>query len=196
MEMIKKTMLLAMAAAALVAFMAPAGASAEGMFFHEGNPIEEPIEEEFSGSFGFASGLGGISCGTHPVVEIDTNGGTVLDLGITTSTCIGSGAFAGCTITSHKMDEPLPTLTPTASTIDINGLVVTYTYGGSCPLSGTSATHTFKSPLVATPNNPEAISTLSLSGVVTIDSALGALSVTASGAFEAANPETVGLKIN
>jgi hypothetical protein len=193
--MLKKMMLLAVAAAAIAAFAVPASASASGMFFDEGEAITEPIEEEFTGPISFLTGLGGFSCQSHPVLELDTNGGTVLDLGITTSTCAGSGALAGCTLANDKLDEPLPNVTPTAATIDIEGLVLTNTYGGTCPLSGTNSTLTFNtSPLVATPNNPAAISTLTISGAGTVDTALGALSATASGSLEAGNPGTIGLE--
>jgi hypothetical protein len=192
--MIKRMMLLAMAMATFVAFVAPANAGAE-MFMHEGSEITEPIEEEFSGTLGFNTAAGGMSCAVDPVVELDTEGGTGLDLGLTTSSCQGTGALAGCTVTSHAGHWTIGIFfwRPTPSFIHMTGFIFTIKFGGSCPLSGTGSTSTFSS-ITVSPDNPSAISTLSLSGSGALDTALGALPATISGKLTAANPETIGLE--
>jgi hypothetical protein len=188
--MTKKMMLLAMAVAA-IAFAVPAGASASGHFLHNEGPLEGEIEEGLEGTLSFTTAIGtGMACDAHPVLHLTTNGGTVTDLGLTTETCVGQGFFAGCTLSAHEIHGG-NSVTPTSDAIHINDLVLTNTYAGPCALGGSSSTLTFN--VVATPNNPKSITSLTLAGPGTAHTAFGSLGATASGALEADNPGTIGL---
>jgi hypothetical protein len=188
--MVKKMMLLAMAAAAVAAFAVPATASASGMFYHEGESFEGAIKETFAGPIGFATGFGGFDCNAYAEVDMETNGGTVTSLEIDTETCTGTGALAACTLVEDEVTK-LGTLTPTAADIDIQNVEITNTYGGMCPLTHSTITAT---AVTATPDNPAAISTLTLSGPVVVDPIGGGeIPAAATGLLAADEPETFGL---
>lgn len=185
----KKIMLLVTAAAAVAAFAVPASASASGMFYHEGKPFEGSTEVKFTGWLAFDTAVGGMRCDVHPVAHINTNGGTITTFGITTETCVGSGLLEPCTLENDALDET-PTLTPTATTIDILNVDLTNTYGGEeCPLEGSRITfgRGAAGPAVGTPNNPNAISTLTISGTGKVHTALGELNALATGELEVTN---------
>jgi hypothetical protein len=168
------------------------GGSAESPgLTHEGSFLAGPCHESFTGVLGFSyGGFGGFDCAVHSTVELTAEGGTMVELGLTTETCAGTGVLTGCTLAEDQLDGS-PTITPTAAAIDISGIVLTTSYGGTCPL--TSAMLTVSS-LTATPDNVEAISTLTLSGSYVLDpSSGGTLSSSLTGELEAASPETIGI---
>jgi hypothetical protein len=189
--MVNKMMLLAVAAAAVATFAVPASASASGMFYDEGQPFEGAIGETFEGPLGFEiSGFLSFHCNAHAEVDMETNQGAVTSLEIETETCVGGGFMAFCTLAEDQVLNA-GGLTPTATDLDLQGVEITITYGGAgCPLTHSTITMTVK----ATPDNPDAISSLTLSGTMILDRPQQTpLSVGASGILDAAVPETFGL---
>jgi hypothetical protein len=204
---IRKAMLLASMAVAAVAFAAPAGASASGMFLNNGEEITEPIEVEFTGTVGYGGAAGSFVCGVHPVLTVSTNSATINTLGLTTTDCNGTGGFAHCHL-SEASPTSGSTLTPTATKIDLQGLKLfkRYTTGDPGTGIGTSETPcgvasfpgglelTFEN-VSLTPDNPEAITSLTPSGNGVLD-AIGVGPIAATEAFgelEAVVPETLSI---
>ena len=190
--MIKKMMLLAMAAAAVLAFAIPAAAQAEpgGMFYNEGNAITEPIEESLTGPISFTTTAGGFECVVHVRGTVETEGGTLDELELTLTTCVGSGALEGCSLLSYELTGT-PTLTPTSANndFDIEGFEFD-------SLSDCLGRVKFTAPtLTAVPNNPSAISVVDVSGETEVDFLdLGfSLPLEAHGELEAYVPETIGV---
>lgn len=102
--MLKKMMLLAMAVCALVAFSAPASASAanEWIGSHSDN---------LTGKLSFgnpAAGQTKFGCQTSTTVDVTggTSTGEVTSFTPTTASCSGEGAFAGCSLVSHETTLP------------------------------------------------------------------------------------------
>ena len=206
--MFKKTLLLGSTALALVAFVVPASASASGMFLHEGNEITETKEVEFTGHIGFKLGGNGFMCHAHATAEIETNGGSIASTengGIQIGECEGTGQFAGCTV-SEASSETALSLTPTTHVeggenkgdIDISNVHIFNAYEGAlCPLVEATVTSDPSAPVTATPNNSNAISSLTLSGPVVVDlvTVFGPQEVTseATGELNATPAGTIGI---
>lgn len=112
--MLKKMMLLAGMALAVIAFAAPASASALE-WTDDNAPFEGTIEDTLSGKISFgnpAVGATKFGCIAHAGVTFE--GGTGADEGTgwldsfvpTTSTCVGEGSFAGCSLSEHETTIP------------------------------------------------------------------------------------------
>ncbi len=148
--MFKKMMLLALAAAALVAFAVPASASAANEWI--GNH-----EDTLTGKLSFgnpAAGQTKFGCETNTTLDVfgGTSTGEVTAFTPTTATCSGEGAFAGCTLT--KDETTLPTVLGTsqvkvhitaATTMKLttppgNPIVLHNTYGGGCLIESSTLT--------------------------------------------------------
>src|SRR3954471_19344111 len=95
-NMLKKMMLLALAVGALVAFAAPAVASATTIVDSETKEAGETID--FTGEVGFAGELGGFKeCVIHGTIHVSGETGEAT-VEITNHTCVGTGAFTACTV--------------------------------------------------------------------------------------------------
>lgn len=184
---IKKMMLLATTAIAAMAFAVPAGASASGMFYHNGAELKGTANVNFSGGIAFFTGLGGIECVGHAEAELKTSSGSVKSLVITTSTCKGFGAFAGCKVIGDEPTTPWA-LTPTANVIDLQGVVIHNEFeeiAGGPGCGAEFATINFEN-VTLTPNDKTKIGSVTVSGEGIVEvfgleleaEALGALSVT------------------
>jgi hypothetical protein len=112
---LKKMLLLATMALAVVAFAAPAAAHAEQHEFNEAT-------ESYEGPLKFtAAGVGSYEC--QVTVSINAEGGTTAEVEAftpTTSTCVGTGAFTGCKLKEHTSSVPF-----TAHTTETNDLKIT-----------------------------------------------------------------------
>jgi hypothetical protein len=194
MRSIKTMLLLAFAAVAATALVAPGLATAsewtkEGLpfgvvddpvFTDGGMPVEatsEPVS--LNGKLKFSNGAGGsVDCTISAKATLGANGaGQISEAGI--SGCKAGGALAYCTVTSATANSlPWP-LNATTQSI-IVGVAITYKYQGQyCP----TPEETISGAFVATPDNTDAISSLTPSGTVNSVSTMGKFSKTASGSL-------------
>jgi hypothetical protein len=162
---LKKMLLLTTMALAVVASAAPAAAHAEQ---HEFNEATESYEGPFKFS---AAGVGSIEC--QVTINISAEGGTTAEVEAwtpTTSTCVGTGAFAKCTLKEHTSNAPF-----TVHTTETNDLRVTKEGGNitfhniydgeGCLVPETTVEFT---EMTATPNpTTGAVSTLTISATST-----------------------------
>ncbi len=172
--MFKKMTVLAMAVGIVAAFALPASASAE--WKHKGQPLQENKTLSLTGKVKKQAGAtGGYECeittswilkpgttGTVEKWEIDPDGG-----GTPTNECQGSGALAACQF-HNSVTEGLPwelhtTAGPPAQiTITTAATTITST-GGFCPFQQIITT---PGTIHATPDDPNAMKTVTLSGSV------------------------------
>jgi hypothetical protein len=188
--MLKKMMLLGLAIGALVAFAAPAAASAAVVVDTETSEAFTGTES-FTGAIQFSSELGGVACGEATAVVGFSEGssGEVEELGISLPTCKGSGAFTKCTLTVAELTSA-SSVTVTETDFDISPVTITDTFtGAECPVE--HITLTFAS-ITATPDSASSIGDLTLSGSGTADP-LG-LATTAFGTLTAAHPGTLAIE--
>jgi hypothetical protein len=174
--MLKKTMMLVMAAAVVAAFAVPATASA-GLWKHHATNIQQNQQITLTGNAKFDSGaIGNIECQTTSqlTATAGTTTGTVTqftpDLDEANSTvttkCKAGGFLAGCQVHS-AVPSGLPwTVHNNTKTVAItNGDITVGFTGGFCP--GDTATVT-ASTVTATPNQPKTVSSFTLSGQVQV----------------------------
>jgi hypothetical protein len=183
MTMLKKMMLLASLALAVVAFAAPAPASAAGTLFDKGVqvPTGNHVTLELTGVFTYdmpelESSFG---CNSHPKVTLKSghpSTGTVLAFNITTSECVGTGLLKGCVPVNDVTNQPAVDVSATALTITNIDITIEFAEGCIVP----SATLTFPA-VVATPNNANAIGSVTVAGNG-VDDVTG-LAIKATGTF-------------
>jgi hypothetical protein len=100
--MLKKMMLLAVAAAAIAAFVVPASASAD--VWTNGGAVlegEETANQSYEGVLTFNAGEAVGTFGCQVTVEIEASAGSlgaITKFNPTTSTCSGTKAFSGCVL--------------------------------------------------------------------------------------------------
>jgi hypothetical protein len=199
--MLKKIMLLAMAVAALAAFVLPAAASANWKDGKEDVKTNQIITATGTNVKFTSVATGAITC--HTVSEGTlTAGTTVGDLtkfevlnNDPTVNCTTSGVIAneGCVaekITATELPWTLTdtgtTITAATKTIDIE---LVKKAGGVCPkFPGSDLT---AGTVTLTPNSTTAISTATLSGTLKFDP--GSIPVTVSGTFDVTPAATYGL---
>jgi hypothetical protein len=184
--MLKKTMMLAMAAAVVAAFAVPATATANE-WKHGAVNIVGNKQIDLTGQALFHSGVvGGIECqttaqltalagsgGTGNVTKFDTDldeaGSTV------TTKCKATGFLAGCQVHATQstgtgggtlLANPWVVHNPTTKAVEVtSGDIHISMTGGFCP--GDTATVT-PATLTATPNQPKNITSFALSGQVQV----------------------------
>lgn len=161
----KRVLLLASMALVLAAFAAPVTAYATTLK-DAGKEVSDK-EFQISGSYGFSSLGGGISCSTNSNTTV--NGQTVRVTSITfiTNSCKGSGGLAGCTVT-------LDSITNLPYSIDIDFIPPKLTTTGPIfhftlsPSTGkTCSPKTIKLEYASdtfTPDNSKAIKKFTVSG--------------------------------
>jgi hypothetical protein len=200
--MLKKMMLLAGMALALVAFAGTASASAaswvhwttiEGV---EEHTTIEAFEEDFTGFAQFAAEAApanNFGCVVHAhLVASTVNGeahGEITSFEVTTETCKGEGAFAACKLKADSSTVPW-TVDVNTSDLTITGVGITNQYEGEkCPFTGSSLSFP---EITATPD-PEAtrINCLTLEGKGLNG---GIAPVVASGELCAYNEGTYGIE--
>lgn len=116
MVMMRKMLLLVAMALAAVALAAPAIASAE-VWTDNDAPLEEEetASQAFEGTLTFTSGMiGSYSCQvTVEIVAEGPSNSSVPKFNPTTSSCSGTGAFAGCELKEHFTIPPPETIPTT-----------------------------------------------------------------------------------
>jgi hypothetical protein len=173
--MLKKTMLLAMAVGAL-AFAAPAVASAD-QWTYNGAPIaqDDVVQDEYEGFLSFTLPTAIVpvhttfGCDVTTTLQVEgtedeTGHALMTQFAPTTSTCVGTGAFAGCKVKADSSNPPW--------TVDINATDLTVTgtmkivnaYEG-CLTGIMGSELSFVNPTVETTNGANGISTLTLNAL-------------------------------
>ena len=161
--MIKKMMLLAVSAAAVIAFAVPATASAEWTEF--GAPLENDAEVVFSGPANFeVPGFAGAHADVTAKLKLIAGTTTAEVLSFTDSNCTGTLALNGlpCTGTARNL--------PWHAEVDANGNIrianidlLTHYYSDAGHTSLVTQT-VLKGNIIASPDNREEISSVTLSG--------------------------------
>ena len=162
--MFRKTMIFAVLVAAAVAFAAPTAATAD--WTDKKEKVPNKVSIAFVGQVNWNSATGGISCG-EAKMELTLEPGTKGKVDAyepIVSSCKGSGGLAGCAVTSAT-----PSLLPwsvhtTGSTIEITtSRIETTLHGSFCPFHQLEVV----GAITATPDNLEAMTTVTLSSVAT-----------------------------
>jgi hypothetical protein len=169
---IKKMALLASMALALVAFAAPATASALE-WKHEEKKLGANANLTFTGPVGFTSSFGNVTCETAHGAATIKPGDTGTINSFDGTNCKGSGLLAGCTVV-HDDDQGTPWAVKItgSKTFSISGIQITNQFTGFfCPVSHT----TLEGNITATVDNAGAIGSATLSG--TLNSSLGTVTV-------------------
>jgi len=161
---LKKMLLLASMALAVVAFVAPAAAQAEQHEFNEAT-------ESYEGVLQFSTtspAPGTFKCAV--TVSINAKGGTtaeVEEFTPTTSTCVGEGLFSGCVLKEHTSSVPFTahtTLTNDITVTDEPGDIVIHNFYEKCAFGITTTILEFPS-VTAVPNpTTGSVQTLTISG--------------------------------
>jgi len=161
---IKKILLLSTMALALGALIAPAYASAVG-WLHEGKPVKEGSDEtiELTGTLTWVIAGAHVECKAHPTLTVTgPNEAEFTKIGITTSTCKGTGFMAGC---SMALDKPtnFPWAAHPISTTEF--AITDFTPDGlwKCKLKESELNFDFPE-VIATPDVPAAMNSVSLAG--------------------------------
>jgi len=180
--MLKKMMLLAVAAAALVAFVVPASASAD-VWTDNHNTLEEgqTANQSFEGVLKFFAGpTTTFACNVTVEIEAEgPSGGRVTKFNPTTTECEGTGGFAGCELEadSSNISEGWNiniASTPILVTASSGNITIHNEYAG-CAAPDTDLAFT---SITVTPTQVEGtITKLSISGTAT-NGAVAAGSVT------------------
>jgi len=194
--MLKKMMLLAVAAAAVLAVAAPA---ASANWTHSGAELKTNANVTFSGETSFAGELGTVTCKQSTAaatLTASSSHGTVQSFTVdspTTNCEVGGVVGALCGTTSlesaHLEAGNVPTLTASSTNIVIDNVKLINVFGSE---GSPCLELDLVGNVTATPNNPASISSVSLSGTLE-DTTLEA-QVAVSGSL-AANPAgTYGIK--
>jgi hypothetical protein len=165
--MLKKLTVLAMAIGALAA-LAPASASAT--WDHHTTPIDQNQQLTFSGQARFQGGLGGVECQVSSNAQFlagQTTGNiTSFVPGPTSDTvnCKGTGGLVFCQV--HNVSPTsfpwvFHTVQSPASISITHGEIHSQATGGFCPITAITIT---AGTVTATPNQPETVSSIQLSG--------------------------------
>jgi hypothetical protein len=172
--MLKKMMLLAMAVGALVAFAAPAVASADvwtddGVALEEEQTAVQAFEGELSFSIKtpFPSTFG---CQVTVLIEAEgPSGGRVTSFSPTTETCAGNGVFTGCKLVGDSNNGPWNidvTNTPATVSASSGNLTILNVYS-SCAFGLTGSHLEFPSVTVTPTQSGGRITALAISGEAT-----------------------------
>lgn len=160
---IKKVLLLSSMALALVAFVVPASASALTLKDSGAEVVNK--EAELRGPISFSSLGGGIQCEGDAKITVNGQVVRVSSLTITTTTCVGSGGLAGCTVTGDSVTNIPWTIDVDATLLTITGVTIHNTLS---PTTGkTCSPKTLKiefAVVKATPDSTTAIHSVSISG--------------------------------
>jgi hypothetical protein len=194
--MLKKMMLLAGMALAVVAFAGPASASAaEWIHNVEGEevPAVSGESEDFTGFAKFeVTVLEGTSFGCVVHAHVVLGGGStanVTGFEITTSTCVGEGLLAGCELSADQPTNLPWTVAINPTDFSIANVTLDNRFKEGCFFE--EAQLKFPS-ITAVPNNRTEITTLTLSGAG--EDELTGLPLAASGVLTAYHPGTYGVK--
>lgn len=193
--MLKKMMLLAGMALAVVAFAGPASASAATWVHWNGEEQEtvSEITEDFTGFAKFevtpAPG-NNFGCEVHVHLSGTTGAGgaqgQVTAFEVTTETCVGEGAFGTCTLVADNSSVPWE-VDVSSTDFTITNVEIENEYANcSIPPS-----HLVFGSITATPNNPTKINCLTISGTGVNN---GTTPVTATGELCAYNEGTYGVE--
>jgi hypothetical protein len=183
---IKKMALLASMALALVAFAAPATASALE-WKHEGKKLAANASISFTGPVGFTSAFGNVSCETAHGTGVIKPGTTGTITAFDGTNCKGSGLLTGCTVDDTALGLPWVTHITGAKTFSITGVKIknVFTDDPFCVVDET----TLEGSITATVDNAAAISSATLSG--TLNSSLGTVNV--NGTLQGTPAKTYGI---
>lgn len=190
--MIKKMMLLAVSAAAVIAFAVPAAASAN--WTHSGSELAEDATVSFSGpaSFSVGEGAAGWSWEIHAKLELTAGTTAAHVLTFEDSDCTGFGQLANLTCTGTPEGLPWTAhIDPETGDIRITNIKLTNHYYS--PLDAEHAnpltTTVLTGNILASPETASAISSVSLSGENTFANGWPA---TVEGTLSASEPGTYG----
>ena len=199
--MLKKMMLLAMSVGALVAFAAPASASAADVWtdwngaehatLEEGQTAEQAFEGVLSFSANSPLGVSTFSCNVTVLVEAEgPAGGQITKFAPTTGSCSGNKIFTGCELVGDSNNGPWNidvSTTPATVTKSGGNVTISNTYS-NCAFGLTGSHLEFTSVSVTpTLNGEGTITSLAISGTSTS----GAV---ASGSVEPEEGLTLGIE--
>lgn len=198
MRKIKILLCLACVASMAAAVSAPGSALASETLkwtYHTA-PLTESAKVGFNGNLGFATVVGSVECAVHLDATLKPgHEGTVDNLSLKNSDCEGSGAYSGCDVLveSSVMNEPY-TLSATKEALTISGNIFIsriYSIAKSC---GVEEDEIFFSSIKATPDDPEKISELTLSGEGQVNAFGLELEAEAFGTLEPEEPKAYGIR--
>ncbi|HWM63895.1 MAG TPA: hypothetical protein VNP96_07905 [Solirubrobacterales bacterium] len=167
---LKRIMLVASMALALVAVAAPASASANWLKHHK--PITQNEHIEVEGVLGFAiPGVASYRCEIDITATLfaGTTTGEIDTFDITTNKCVGEGGLQACTLKGdHTFDLPWEMHVETNEAgepdITITDVTITNTYNDNTPNCPVHDSTVIFPAVTATPDNPTTMSTLTVSG--------------------------------
>jgi hypothetical protein len=188
--MLKKMMLLALAVGALVAFAAPASASASGpMFTNNQAAISGTVPTTFSGRATFtALGIPGTSysCVIHVTLSVGTTEAHITSFVATRETCEGTGALEPCELAAANATGEFTT---NGATISSSNFTLSNTYEGeNCAVPGVEGSGSITLTPVEEETDP--LNEVTASG--TLESTAGPLSI--SGTLTQETP-TIGISV-
>ncbi len=173
--MTKTLVALAMITGAVAALAVPASASAS--WLHHATPIQQNVQLGLTGQTRFQGGLGGVECQVTSSLQLLV-GQTVGKIATyafhptsDTTNCKGLGGLAFCQL-HNTTPQNLPwTLHPAEiegqDQLRITNVSVTgQATGGFCPIKKTTLTG---STVIGTPNQPNTVSSMQLSGKAQVD---------------------------
>jgi hypothetical protein len=172
LTMVKKMMLLATMAVAVVAFVAPAAASAN--WTHNGSPLTENVHLQFHGTWKFEGALGRVHCeDTTMTVELTSVPGNiahVIEFTVDNPTvdCRVSGVLAAI-CGERSLHETYLThnglATINGGAIELSEIELVTVFGETPkPCAEVILTDNSENITTATPDNPEEIHSVSLGG--------------------------------
>jgi hypothetical protein len=199
--MFRKMTVLAMALGVVAALVMPASAGAK--WKHDGFDTQQDFVIGLTGQARFQSSLGGVECqvtsrarftANRFLGHMETFGPDPANGGTDTNRCAGLGGLAFCQIhnqTPIGLSWEITTTGLQAASILVERIHSQAT-GGFCPASTIELTGGW---VTATVDNPNAVSTVTLSGVLTAHIAGSAQNATISGTLhvEAPNAGTYGI---
>jgi hypothetical protein len=159
--MFKKMMLLAGMALALVAVAAPASASAN--WLHGGNPIATDQTVSFSGPMRFFTAQAGLEATIHMHATLKAGTTTAVINKFEATGCKGTGALLGTTCTKTAVGLPWTAHVTPSNAIEITDVELHYLYWAGPHSGAPVATSVIVGDITATPDDAEAISSVSLS---------------------------------
>lgn len=186
---IKKMMLLAGMAMAVVAFAAPAMAVANEMT-DEGTPVAAGTEAQLSGTAKFTSIIffveSGIECNVHATLTAETAETGQTEFEITTSSCKGFGFLNGCEVVADELTgNPWETHVSSSNTLTVTDVTIHSTQDSECAMENIFLQF---GEVTATVDDPASISSVTLSGTGMANelsaTASGELSVTPANTYE------------
>jgi hypothetical protein len=164
--MLKKVVLLASVALATVGLAIPASASAAGTLFHKGVfvPVGNHVTIPFTGeiSFDYPAIASSFGCVSHPQFTLESGHpsiGEVTKFELTTAKCEGTGLLKGCELVEDATNKP--EIDVGANDMTITEAEFFLVFNAACIVP--AAEFTFQE-VTATPNNRQAIASVTLTG--------------------------------